>query len=176
MAITDKINLDFQVFATGDPNLLIIVDTSVWGIIEDKPAIIEVTTPGTNKTYVADFEKGQVNVFNSSNLLISPIGVYNPLSDGLYRITLKGSPDSNCKHRDYLKTDNARLSLADMYIALGLENDPETVKLKEKLLDIKLLIEGAEACILKGKNQKGLIRLKRAIDDLKEFENCQTCD
>ena len=42
MALLDTINLDFQVLSTGDPKILAIVDTSVWGFIEDKPAIIEI--------------------------------------------------------------------------------------------------------------------------------------
>ena len=42
MAILDHIKLDFQILNTGDPKLLIVMDTSVWGFIEDKPSIIEI--------------------------------------------------------------------------------------------------------------------------------------
>ena len=67
MAITDTVRLDFQVFSEGDPKILAVFDTSTWGILENRPAIIEIKTPNREMPIVVDFEKGKSNVFNSSN-------------------------------------------------------------------------------------------------------------
>ena len=125
MAILDHIRLDFQILNTGDPKLLVVMDASVWGFIEDKPSIIEITPPGTTNTITYNFVKGKNNVFNSSNLLISPVGTYNDLVDGIYRVSLKGSPDSFCVHRDFLKTDKVRNELANIYVSLGFDDDED---------------------------------------------------
>ena len=175
MALLDNINLDFQVLSTGDPKILVVIDTSVWGFIEDKPAIIEITPPGTTKVKVYNFVKGKSNVFNSSNLLISPVGQYNDLSDGIYRITVKGSPDTNCKHRDFLKTDKARLELAKIYVSLGFEDDEKTKQKKKTIQDIDLLIRAAEASTSIGKLKKGMAYFKKAVQYLKEYNDCENC-
>jgi hypothetical protein len=175
MALLDHINLDFQVLSTGDPKILVVIDTSVWGAIEDKPAIIEITPPGTTKVRIYNFVKGKSNVFNSSNLLISPIGEYKYLVDGIYRVSVKGSPDTHCKHRDFLKTDKARLELAKIYVSLGFEDDDKTKKKKQTIQDIDLLIRAAEASVSIGKLKKGIAYFKRVVQYLKEYNDCETC-
>ena len=154
MALLDTINLDFQVLSTGDPKILAIVDTSVWGFIEDKPAIIEIITPGTTSPKVYNFVKGKSNIFNSSNLLLSPVGEYNDLVDGIYRISVKGSPDTNCKHRDFLKTDKVRKELAEIYVSLGIDNDKETIEKKRIIQDYDLLIRAAEYSVTRDNNSQ----------------------
>lgn len=175
MALLDNINLDFHILSTGDPKILVVLDTSVWGFIEDKPAIIEIMTPGSTKVRTYNFVKGKSNVFNSSNLLISPVGQYNDLVDGIYRISVKGSPDTNCKHRDFLKTDKARLSLAKIYISLGFEDDDKTKEKKQTIQDIDLLIRAAEASVSRGKLKKGMTYFKKAIQYLNDYNDCETC-
>ena len=177
MAITDTINIDFQVFSTGDPKLLIIMDTSTWGLLEDKAAIIEIIPPGSAEERVYSFEKGKNNVFNSSNLLISPIGEYNPLADGVYRISVKGSPDTNCQHRDFLKTDKARLELANIYASLGTDNtDPEVKRVKKIIQDIELLIKTAEILTTRGKLKEAYSRFKEAVRRIKNYNECKECN
>lgn len=175
MAITDKIHIDFQLFSTGDPKLLVIVDTSIWSFIEDKPAIIEITPPGTTDVIVYSFLKGRSNIFNTSNLNLSPISVFNDLPDGLYKITVKGSPDSFCKHRDILKTDAVRLELYNLYASLGLDKNELDDEIYKKIKDIKLLIEAAEALVSIGQTHKGVKLLKRAMDMLTKYEECKEC-
>lgn len=175
MPVTDKINIDFQFFSTGDPKLLVIVDTSIWSYIEEKPAIIEIIPPGTKQEIVYSFLKGRTNIFNTSNLHLSPIGVYNDLPDGLYKITVKGSPDSFCKSRDILKTDKTRLGLYNMYISLGLDNNSVDKEVLKRIQEVKLLIEAAEASVSLGYSRKGEKLLKRASDRLKKYEECKEC-
>ena len=168
MAILDNINLDFQVLGTWDPKILVVIDTSVWGFIEDKPAIIEIVIPGSTqvRTY---------NVFNSSNLLISPVGEYKDLADGIYRISVKGSPDTNCIHRDFLKTDKIRTEIAQIYTSLGYNNDEETKKKKTTIQNYDLLIRAAEYSVTIGKLKKGMNYFKKAVQYIKDYNECETC-
>ena len=175
MALLDTINLDFQVLSTGDPKILAIVDTSVWGFIEDKPAIIEIITPGTTSPKVYNFVKGKSNIFNSSNLLLSPVGEYNDLVDGIYRISVKGSPDTNCKHRDFLKTDKVRKELAEIYVSLGIDNDKETIEKKRIIQDYDLLIRAAEYSVTIGQLKKGMNYFKEAVRYIKNYNECENC-
>lgn len=176
MALLDKINLDFHVISTGDPKILVVLDTSVWGAIESKPSIIEITVPGSEEVRIYNYVKNKSNVFNSSNLLISPVGQYNDLDDGIYRITVKGSPDTNCKHRDFLKTDKARLELANIYIALGFDNTKEVTEEKKTLQDIDLLIRASEALVTKGKLKRGLSLYKMAVQKINDYNRCENCN
>ena len=175
MSITDKVNIDFQFFSTGDPKLLVIVDTSVWSFIEKKPAIIEITPPGTDKIVTYNFLKGRTNIFNTSNLLLSPVDVFEDLPDGIYRVTVKGSPDIHCKHRDILKTDRIKLELYKLYISLGFDGDSRDKETLGRIKEIKLLIEAAEASNTLGKTHKSLKLLKKAMEYLKEYERCKGC-
>jgi len=175
MALLDTVNLDFHVLSTGDPKILVVMDTSVWGFIEDKPSIIEIILPGSKKVRVYNFIKGKANVFNSSNLLITPVGQYCELVDGIYKITVKGSPDSHCKHRGFLKTDSAKLKLYKMYNSLNLEDGKSDRDKKEKIQDIDLLIKAAEASVSLGKYKKGMQFFKRAVQELNEYNECENC-
>ena len=38
-----------------------------------------------------------------------------------------------------------------------------------------MLIEAAEASVRRGNNKKALQYFKRAMEDLKDYENCQSC-
>src|SRR5690554_4619791 len=151
MAITDTISIDFQVVPTGNPKTLAVMDTSTWGILEDRPSIIEIIPPNKEEPITHYFEKGKVSIFNSSNLLLSNIGLYVDMPDGLYTITVKGSPDTNCKKRYFLKDDKTKIELYKMYASLGVEDDKKTKRLKKEIQDVEMLIRGANALIALGK-------------------------
>lgn len=175
MAVTDKIKIDFQLFSSGDPKLLVIVDTSIWNYISNKPAIIEIIVPGEEDPIVYNYLKNKNNVFNTSNLYLSPIGVYSDMPDGIYRVTVKGSPDSFCEHKDFLKTDKTRLELYTIYTNLGLDVNKLDEEVYRKINDIKLLIESAEAYVSVGKIYEGAKLLKRAMEDIESYNNCNNC-
>lgn len=175
MAILDNINLDFHVISTGDPKVLVIMDTSVWGAIEDKPAILEITIPGSISVKTFNYLKGKIDVFNSSNLLITPVGEYKDLVDGIYQISLKGSPDTNCVHRDYLKTDKAKLEMYKIYSSLGIDNNKEAIRKKKIIQNIDMLIRAAEGLVSRGELKKGMMFFKEAIKRINDYNECQNC-
>ena len=147
-----NINIDFQIYDSADPKVFIVIDTSEWAHIERKPAIIEVILPGYSKPVTQYLTQNAVNIFNSSTL-----GTYCSdcnaedfidLPDGIYDVTIKGSPDKFQKNRKYLRTTKTQLDLDKLYIQLSLEcfNDDADIKSKvDKLNEIQLLLKAAEA-------------------------------
>ena len=61
----NNIDLDFEVIPTNNPMTLRVVDQSEWGILSERPAIIEIAVPGKDEPAVYYLGKNQVNVFNS---------------------------------------------------------------------------------------------------------------
>lgn len=172
-----KINIDFQILTTHDPKVITIVDTSEWGLIETKPAIIEIIVPGETKPSVHFFQKHKVTVLNSKNLNVDckNDGVYLNLPDGIYFITVKGSPDTYSKTRQFLKTDSTRLELDQYIVDLNLESGDFTKELLDKVQRINMFIEAAESNTRLG-NYSGaqslLFKAQRTLDKLKK---CKTC-
>lgn len=176
MALSDTINIDFQVITAGDPKLLIVADTSTWGLIENEPSIIEIKPPNKNNEVVHYFEKGKNNVFNSSNLLISAQGQYNDLSDGIYEIAVKGSPSTSyCKTRYYLKTDKTQLQLDKLYINLAFERGDDAKKKRRQILEIESMIKSGEALVRRGDATKGMSIFVEAARQLENFAECEDC-
>jgi hypothetical protein len=172
MAILDNINLDFQVLNTGEPNCIIVMDTSVWGAIEDKNAIIKIVIPGSSKVREFNFVKNKTNIFNSSNLLITPVGEYKDLADGIYKIDIVGA-HGHCKHRDYLKTDKIRLLIGDMYLEdFYFCKDIRNNELKT-LRDIKLSLDAAELLTAKGNIKEAVLELNNVYDRVRNYIKCR---
>lgn len=144
-----RINVDFQYYDSGDPKTLIVLDTSEWAHIKDKPSIIEIVLPGFDKPVVNYFEQGMVNVFNSNILGLSCNGCNNELTDlpdGIYEITLKGSPDTFNKTRYVLRTTQTQLDLDKLFLNLSDSCSGEVEKSKfSTLQEIQMLLKSAEA-------------------------------
>lgn len=179
MANLNKIDVDFQVLKTHDPRLLILADTSQWSNILDKPAVIEITSPGSNAPSVEYWAQGKINVFNGQHLGIV-CGVkcednLPDLPDGIYRIVLKGSPDKFYKERYYLRTEKLQLNLDKVYISFGLNLEYADFESVEKIWNVKLLIESAEAHTRKGEMGMASDLYKQAKRIVDSHLNCQDC-
>lgn len=150
-----KIEVDFQVYDSKDPKSFIVIDTSNWEHIQDKPSIIEITIPGDEHPVTNYYTKRctscGVNVFDSYSLGLMCEGCGEEkieLPDGIYDITVKGSPDKFRKSKAYLRTTKLQLELDQLYIDLSLEcfnNEEELQKKIDRLNKIQLLIKAAEA-------------------------------
>lgn len=139
-----EIKLDFQVIPTNDPKILMVADNSKWGILTDRTAIIEVTVPGFQDPCVHYLGQNQINEFTSLTLGLNCYDdcktPYNDLPDGVYNITIKGSPSDYNFNRKYLKTDSIRLELDKMYAKASACEHVDT--------DLVGSIKKAEFCIL----------------------------
>ena len=91
------IEIDFSVHSS--PYYLKVVDLSVWGLIETKPSIIEITVPGYASPITKFYDKNKLNVFNSSMLGLNCEGQegLTTLPDGIYTIKVIGSPETYFK-------------------------------------------------------------------------------
>lgn len=176
-----EIKIDFQIYDSRDPKVFIVLDISEWAHIEIKPAIIEILLPGESIPITHYYTKNAVNILNPSNLgwdcgdcLISEAD----LPDGIYEVTVKGSPDKFRKTRKYLRTTKAQLELDTLFIDLSLEcyRDDEDIKSKiNKLNEIQLLLRAAEANLRYDNTCVAQDLFFRAQDLIKKGKKCNDC-
>lgn len=147
-----KVFIDFHVTLLPDPRVMVIADTSVWSHIENKPSIIEIILPGEETPITHYFKKGQLNVFNSINLMVNcglPCGckslTQNPLPDGIYTITVKGSPSKFNKTIKYLRTTQTRLELDKLFLAEQIKCKDLSHFNRSRIDEIDFLLRAAEA-------------------------------
>lgn len=175
--------IDFSVFNREgffDPETLYIADNSYWYQLEEKPAIIEIKTPGSKAPVVNRFKKGSINNFNSINLNLTCPNCDNvelsELPDGIYDITLKASPSTFQKNRKHLRTTKARLELAKYLISLNLGCDSQDKKeLINKVKEISLLLDSAEVNIVFDNVQTANDEYQLAKKKLQQLSNCKEC-
>ena len=166
-----KILIDFDI--KSDIYYLNVIDFSNWQLIKDKPAIIEITLPGFKTPITKYFDKNKNNILNSIILGVDcatcPGDEQVTLNDGIYVITVKGSPENYSKTLKYLKTDLFRMRLNKLYI----ESDCNCVKsdpnIFEKIVEIEFILKGAEAHLAFDMEKESGMLFKQAqtlLDDL----------
>ena len=167
----ENIVVDFQVLHTSDPTKLLVCDTSIWAHIEDKPAIIEITLP--NEKMVTHYlsPKNNVLTFNSSNLYLSE-STNKALPDGIYKITIKGSPDTFRKTRSYIRMVKLQLDVDKLYLKEGLEVSDDIMELASK---IEFMMRAADAAIRADQKQKAIKFYKEAKKLYDNYQNCIDC-
>ena len=176
-----KINIDFQIYDSRDPKTIIILDTSEWLHIYRKPSIIEIILPGDSKPITHYFDKKSVNVLNSLNLNISCgncFDVNDDLPDGIYQITVKGSPDRFNKNKKYIRTTKTQLDLDNLYISLSLECFKDDNDIKNKIKDlnyIQLLLKASEANLRHDNSYVAQDLLFKAQDLIRKYKKCTNC-
>lgn len=179
MSILGKISIDFYVFSEYDPRVLLVGDNSNWLHIESKPAIIEVTTPGSSKPLVFNYLKNGINSFNSHNLKLTCFKgdcseeVYGELPDGIYTVTVKGSPSSFKKTKYHLKTDKLQQKIDKQLIDLGFYFEENKIKERDEILNVKVYLMQAEAFIRRGDIRESKQFYELAKEELERIENCK---
>lgn len=176
-----KIVIDFQVFDSNDPEKIIILDTSIWSFIESKPAVIEIITPGESKAVGYPYTKNGVTILNSVNLGLNCVDCgkneFYDLPDGIYEITVKGSPDKFSITKMYLKTTTLRNNLDDIITAhySDCKSCSEQSDDIGKILRYKNLIEVAEAFVRRGYKCEAQDIIYKIHDYVKKFKKCKKC-
>lgn len=180
MTYTD-INIDFTVTESWNPATFLVDDNSYWQVIKDKPAIIEIETPGGASHSVNVYTKEGRNNFNSVNLgLNCPTGDCEdvellPLPDGIYTITVKGSPDSFRKTKKYLRTTNFRMKLMKYKIELYSSMCDVCEKMRNKVIDMEMLLDAAAANIMEDNCKEAQRLFYKAQEMLNTIKECKTC-
>jgi sulfur relay (sulfurtransferase) DsrF/TusC family protein len=175
-----KVSIDFQILYTYDPRVIIVADTSMWGHIEDKPSIIEITVPGSKTAIVKYFEKGTHNVFNSINLEQSckaPCDCEELmfLDDGVYKITIKGSPDTFYNTKYYMHTASTQLKLDELYVKANLACENINPQTRKDIEEIEFLLKSAEANTRLSNITDAQALLFKAQGKLERMEGCKLC-
>lgn len=174
-----KINIDFQVIPTFDPKTILVVDTSNWAHITEKPSIIEITLPGESDVITHYFDKNKINILNSNNLYSTCHTCEEQplidLPDGIYTITVKGSPDKFNLTRQYLKTDVTRLKVDTFISTLNLNCDNISSDLINRIQRINLFLEAAESNTRLGNFFEAQQLLFKAQKYTTKLKGCKTC-
>lgn len=175
-----KINIDFQVLESGDPNILMIADFSSWLHIENQPSVISITLPGSSIPVRHNFVKNNINGFNSNTLNITcsyncDNPDYVPLPDGIYEILLEASPNTFNQKRYYLKLDNTRLELDKQLVRLGLDFDINSEERVNHIQLIDFLLLAASANTRLGDIPKASEHFTEALRLLEKYKDCKNC-
>ena len=171
MSKTDNPKIDFEILNIARPTKLVIADSSLWGFIEEKPSVIEIIPPMKDIGVSHYFNKNQNNIFNSSNLYLSEVGLTTDLPDGVYTITLKGS-DCHEVSKYYLRTESIEIRLAKAYLQTDFLDNSKDTEIKDFLSEIRSLIAGANSAVKFGELVKGTQILSKANEYLKNYEQC----
>lgn len=169
------IDVDFSVHSS--PYYLKVVDLSVWGLIKDKPSIIEISLPGYESPVVKYYDKNKLNVFNSNLLGLNCEGQegLTTLPDGIYKIVVKGSPDKYNKKFYYLKTDLFDMEV-DKFFVDNLKEILNEKALGDKLTRIEFLKRGAEANLRHDRIVTAGEEFQKAQELIEDIKACRTCD
>lgn len=174
----ENIDINFQVSSNDDPRILLVSDYSTWGAIENKPAVIDIVLPGFKEPLSFYLGKNQVNEFNSITLGLSCVNnntiCLEDLPDGIYDITVKGSPSTFNYSRKYLKTDATRIKLDKIYAKASVGDDIDT-NLIEKINEIEFILSSAHACMRLGLIEKCHDLLQMSEKLMKEVNKCKDC-
>ena len=174
----NNIHLDFEVIGSYNPKTLRVADQSEWGILADRPAIIEIKRPGSEEIYTYYFGKNQLNVFNSKTLGVNPGAPANDfvdIPDGIYDITIKGSPSSYSVNRKYLKTDSMRLNIDKVWARAGILCEDEDDEIIEKIKEVEFVLTVAESSMRLGNFDTVQQLMDKAQHLIDVINDCKYC-
>lgn len=172
----NNIKLDFEVVGTNNPKVLRVVDESEWGILANRPAVIEVKGPDMESAVSYYLGKNQLNIFTSVTLgYTCDKYEYENLPDGVYEITIKGSPSSYTFTRHYLKTDILRLNIDKVWARTNVLCDYVDDDLIEKIKKVEYIVAVAEANMRLGNIETAEELIEKANKLLYIINNCADC-
>jgi hypothetical protein len=143
------LNLDFLVVPTYNTLTLGIIDASIYPT--NPPNVtsptIEITPPGFDVAIIP-FNVDDYNVFTSSNLGITAVGVNQPLPDGVYHIKYSIVPAfENFIEKSIMRTDRIQERFDEAFMKLNMMECDGAIRKqsKETLSSIYFFIQGAIA-------------------------------
>lgn len=163
-----QIKVDFQIIKSYDPKVLLLWDTSRWSAIKNDPASIQIQYEDSAPVE-GFFAKNRLNIIDSYRVFSEHDKV---MPDGIYKITIKGSPTLHYKERYYYKTDLIRLEVDKLYLDAKTDEEKESLwKLEYLLLSIEALTRTSN--IVEAKEAYEL--LNRMLSDYEASNKCKNC-
>jgi hypothetical protein len=170
-----KIKIDFEV--RSDLKWIKVTDMSNWGTIANSPSIIEITRPGFTRFTTKYFDKNKTNIFNSLMLDSNCTDCANDelivLEDGIWLITVKGSPSTFNKEIKYLKTDSIQMEIDKIYID-SFENKDKSLVMN-KLVEIEFLLKSAESFLRYDMERECRMAFEQAQHLVEDLTKCKSC-
>jgi len=143
------LKLDILVIPTYNTTTLGVADASVYPT--DPPVVsgatIDITVPGFG-TFVKPFSVNDFNVFTTSNLGITPIGIDQPLPDGVYRLKYSVAPAYiNYVEKSIMRVEQLQEKFDGAFMKLDMMECDRAIKTQAKvdLNSIYFFIQGAIA-------------------------------
>lgn len=133
-------NLDFEVYSKGNPEVLILLDTSeVYTYPSNQ--IVEVTFPNTNEVFSDYYNVDKPTILTTKSLGYSPNRIDFP--DGIYNIRISVAPNAEVfKCKKYLKVDKAIGKLKEgLKVASTKEEISNLMELDKFLVAAQLLAD-----------------------------------
>lgn len=178
--LVGKIKIDFDVIQSTVQTLWV-GDSSQWLHVENLPANILITLPGSKRALVFSFKKKSINSFNSHNLGVTCLQgdcteeVYGDLPDGIYTICIKSSITGFETTKYYLKTDRTELELSKVIVKHGFEYSKNDKDFRNKIYDIDWLIKVAKSHSKLGDFVKADRFFQQARELLRTLSDCKNC-
>lgn len=143
------LKLDIIVVPTYNVNNLAVMDASVYP--DDPPlvsgATIDIDVPGFGLVSLP-FYIQELNIFTSSNLGISAVGVSEPLPDGIYKLKYSIAPSTvNYVNKTIMRVDQLQEKFDEAFMTLDMMECDRAIKTQSKvtLTTINFFIQGAIA-------------------------------
>lgn len=143
------LNLDFLVVPTYNTLTLGVIDASTYPT--NPPEVtspsMQITPPGFEPAIIP-FNVDDYNIFTSSNLGITEVGVNQPLPDGVYHIKYSVAPAyDNYVEKSIMRTDRIQEKFDEAFMQLDMMVCDGAIKkqAKENLSSIYFFIQGSIA-------------------------------
>jgi hypothetical protein len=140
-----NISLDFVVVPTYNLSTLMVVDASSYPSPLPSDPTIEVKAPGFDVAIIP-FNMNGYNIFTSSNLGITPVGVNDPLPDGIYHIKYSVAPAfENFVEKSIMRVDKLQEKFDEAFMKLDVMQCDGAVRkqAKEELNTIYFFIQAS---------------------------------
>ena len=143
------LKLDILVIPTYNVTTLGVADASVYPTNPPvvSGATIEITVPGFG-TFFKPFSVNDFNIFTTSNLGISPVGVDQPLPDGVYRLRYSVAPAYiNFVEKSIMRVEQLQEKFDGAFMKLDMMECDRAIKTQAKvdLTSIYFFIQGSIA-------------------------------
>jgi len=143
------LKLDILVIPTYNVTTLGVADASIYPT--NPPVVsgasIEITVPALG-TFIRPFSVNDFNIFTTSNLGITPVGVDQPLPDGVYRLKYSVAPAyANFVEKSIMRVEQIQEKFDGAFMKLDMMECDRAIKTQAKvdLNSIYFFIQGAIA-------------------------------
>jgi len=172
-----KIDIQFQVLESKNPQFLLVADLSEWSYAETLPSFVWITLPGSSKAKQYSWKKDAINAFNSNNFGITCLvecgdQKYTDVPDGIYTVCLKSGYEDIEKTHYYLKTDRLEVELSKTIIRDGIEEDKNFI---DTIFNIKWYLLKAKSYAHVGNFTEAQRYYEESKKMFKKYADCTDC-